>query len=284
LTLTVTVSERSSNPVTVALSANAIPGSRNSTAAASASTVFIGLVGGRQVYLYLWHKSIVNMARLLYFGHSGFQITYSDGTVVMIDPFFSGEGRDVPAAVKDAHWVKNCDLILLTHEHVDHFEPSTVTEIAERTWASVVAPQPVLSKLRLPDRQKVDVRVGDKFELKGVSIEVVKAVHPQSEYPVGYIIEKEEVRIYHAGDTYEFSQMEDFKCDWALIPIGGTYTMDSIGAEKAAKEIKCKYAVPTHYATWGRIAPDAQEFVNGLRGAKVKPVVMKPGDEVEASR
>jgi len=225
------------------------------------------------------------MVSLRYFGHSSFQVTYSDGTVIMIDPYFTAEGRVVQPSVKDAHWVKQCDLILITHEHFDHFEPATVIEIAERTWASVVAPAPVLSKLRIPDKQKVDVRVGDKFELKGVSIEVVKAIHPQSAYPVGYVIEKEGVRIYAAGDTYEFSQMGDIACDWALIPIGGTYTMDSIDAEKAAKEIKCKYVVPTHYATWaGRVAADAQEWVAGLKGAKVKPVVMGIGEEIELSR
>jgi len=223
------------------------------------------------------------MARLRYFGHASFQLTYSDGTVIFIDPYFTPEGRDIPAAVKDAHWVKKCDIILVTHEHFDHFEPATVTEIAERTWASVVAPKPVLKDLKIPDKQKVDVRVGDRFELKGVSIEVVKAVHPQSVYPVGYIIEKEGLRVYHAGDTYEFAQMGDITCDWALLPIGGTYTMDVIGAEKAAKEMKCKYIVPMHYGTWNKIGQNPRELAESLKNSRAKVVLMKFGEEIEIS-
>ena len=124
-------------------------------------------------------------------------------------------------------------------------------------------------------------RVGDKFEMKGVNIEVVKAVHPQSEYPVGYIIEGDGKRIYHAGDTYEFAEMMNYKCDWALLPIGGTYTMDSIGADKAVREIKPKYAVPIHYSTFEKIMVDAGEFAKMISDTRTKPVVMKFGEKIE---
>ncbi len=221
------------------------------------------------------------MATLRYFGHSSFELVFGD-TIIYLDPYFSGEGgRKYPSARKDAHDIKKCDLILITHEHFDHFEPETVVEIAERTWATVVAPKAVLRELRLPERQKMEVKAGDKFQAKGVELEVVQAIHPQSAHPVGYIIEKDGIRVYAAGDTYEFSGMMDIKCDWALLPVGGTYTMDIISAEKAAREIKCKYVVPIHYATFDRIAADTREFARSLEGSKVKAVVMKFGEQVQ---
>jgi len=223
----------------------------------------------------------ITMARLRYFGHSSFQVTYGDGTIAFIDPYFSQEGRDNPSAAKGAGWVKKCDLIFITHEHHDHFEPETVTEIAERTWASVIAPKPVLRDLRIPEKLKVEVQAGDSFQLKSLSIEVVKAIHPQSQYPVGYILEKDGIRLYHAGDTYEHAGMVDIKCDWALLPIGGSYTMDIQGAEKAAKEMRAKYAVPIHYSTWGKISQSPREFAESFKGSKVKPVIMKFGVEIE---
>jgi len=221
------------------------------------------------------------MARIRYFGHSSFQLLYDDGTSVLIDPFFAPEGRDNPSAARGAGWVKKCDAIFVTHEHHDHFEPETVAEIAERTWASVVAPKQVLRELRIPDKFKVEVRAGDAFALKGMTVEVIRAIHPQSVYPVGYIIAKDGVRVYHAGDTYEYAQMVDLKCDWALLPIGGTYTMDIQGAEKAAKEMRCKYAVPMHYSTWDKISQSPREFEETLRSSRVKPVIMKFGEERE---
>lgn len=221
------------------------------------------------------------MATMRYFGHSSFELVFGD-TVIYLDPYFSNEGqRKFPSARKDAHDIKKCDIILITHEHFDHFEPETVAEIAERTWASVVAPKPVLRELHIPERQKVDVKVGDKFDLKGVSIDVVQAVHPQSAYPVGYIIEKDGIRIYAAGDTYEFTGMVDIKCDWALLPIGGTSTMDTISADKAAREMGCKCAVPIHYSSFDQITADPREFSKGLEGSKVKPIIMKFGERVQ---
>ena len=221
------------------------------------------------------------MAYIRYFGHSSFELGLGD-TIIYLDPYFaSGPRRRYPSARKDAHDIKKCDIILLTHEHFDHCEPATVAEIAERTFANVVGPKPALGEIRIPDKLKVDVKVGDQFQLKGVNLEVVQAVHPQSAYPVGYIIEGAGKRIYAAGDTYEFTGMMDIKCDWALIPIGGTYTMDTIGAEKAAKEIKSKNFIPTHYATFDNISVDPRELGKALGGAGKRLVMMKFGEKID---
>lgn len=220
------------------------------------------------------------MAYIRYFGHSSFELGLGDA-VIYIDPYFATSGRKYPSARRDAHDIRKCDVIFLTHEHFDHCEPATVAEIAERTFASVVGPKPALREIRIPEKFKVDVRVGDKFQLKGVNIEVVQAVHPQSAYPVGYIIEGEGKRVYHAGDTYEFAGMVDIRCDWALLPIGGTYTMDVIGAEKAAREMKARFIVPTHYATFENIGANPQELAKALAGSKAKVVVMKFGERID---
>lgn len=236
------------------------------------------------VYIYIcslnyWWDS---MSYIRYFGHSSFEVMLGD-TLMFIDPYFAlGERRKYPSARKDVHDVKRCDLILLTHEHFDHCEPATVAEIAERTFATVVGPKPALAEIRIPEKLKVDVKVGDMFQLKGVNIDVVQAVHPQSAYPVGYVLEADGKRIYAAGDTYEFSGMMNISCDWALIPIGGTYTMDIIGAEKAAREIKASRFIPTHYATFDNIDVDPNEFAKALAGdPKKKAVVMKFGEKIE---
>ena len=54
--------------------------------------------------------------------------------------------------------------------------------------------------------------------------------------------------------------MKDINCDIALLPVGGTYTMDALEAAEAANEIKPKIAVPMH---WGSIVgqeDDANKF------------------------
>ena len=52
--------------------------------------------------------------------------------------------------------------------------------------------------------QHVDT-TGDKFNMKGVEVEVQKAIHPQSAYPVGFVVKGDGLAVYHAGDTYSFT-------------------------------------------------------------------------------
>ena len=207
-----------------------------------------------------------------------FEITLDD-TICLIDPVVSGkisnEMRALPSTL-DVHHIKRCDLILITSEESAYCEPETVKEIADRTYASVVAPKPALTKIDVAERFKVDVRTWDKFLIKGVDIEVVRAVHPHSQYPVGYIIKTPTWRIYHSGATYTFSDIGKHACDVALLPIGGNYAMDPFDAANACKDIRPKYAIPMGYNTIKSMEQDAGEFAKGL-GERTKAIVLKPG-------
>ena len=211
-----------------------------------------------------------------YMGHAGFEICLKE-THILVDPFF-GAGlkerceQDVILRPVD---LKQVDLILLTHEHPAHADAGAVWELAEKTGANVIAPVSTLRNISVSDRQKVDVRVGDNFNLKGIDITVTKATHPQSAYPVGYII-KDKVSIYHAGDTYQFNEMMGMSMDYALLPIGGSYTMDPIDAANACKMLRTKYVIPMHYNTYAKIRQDASDFARRIQHGKA--IIMKPDD------
>ncbi|RLG20098.1 hypothetical protein DRN67_00920 [Candidatus Micrarchaeota archaeon] len=219
--------------------------------------------------------------RLTYIGHSCFRIDIG-GVVAYTDPFFGSEINGRPRLVAPAissDEIKECDFIFITHEHSPHCDPDAVKEIVERTYAQVIAPRPALAKLNINEKQKVDVKEGDRFELKGIAVEVIRAVHPQSEYPVGFKISKGNESVYHAGDTYEYREMREISADVALVPIGGSYTMDPFAAAVACNEMNIKYAVPMHYNTHERIKQYPDEFARDVKRAKV--VLMQPGDEFE---
>ncbi len=218
------------------------------------------------------------MSSIQFLGHSCFKIQL-DNIVCLIDPVISNtisaSPRKIPSALVPTA-IRECDLIFLTHELPDHCEPDTVKTIAERTFASVVAPKPALAKIDISDRFKIDVRTSDKFTVKGLDIEVIKAVHPQSAYPVGYLIKSPKYKVYHAGSTYSFREMATVGADIAILPIGGTYTMDPFAAANVCKEMRPKYAIPMQYNTTERIAQDAAEFTNDL-GSITKPLVLQVG-------
>jgi len=221
------------------------------------------------------------MASIRYLGHSGFEISMGD-TVSYID-VFTGDRigtnvRRIPN-VLDPRSVRKADFVFITHEHEPHCDVNAVKTIADRNFASVVGPKQCLAKIDVNERLKVDVSVGDKFSLKGLDIEVVKAVHPQSVYPVGYVLRKGGLSIYHAGDTYAFAGMAAIKADVVILPIGGAYTMDPIAANTACKEMRPKLAIPMHYGTYERIEQDPHEFAVDL--GRTKAALMKPGQTLE---
>lgn len=221
------------------------------------------------------------MRSVTYLGHSCFQVKL--GNIVMLfnpavaDPL--GGNRRLVASSLAHHAVRECDMIFLTSEEPSSCEPDTVKEISDRCYSSVVAPRPALAKLGISDRFKVDVRTGDKFTVKGIDVEVVKAVHPQSQYPVGYLVKGDGISVYHAGDTYSFTDMGRIKCDIALVPIGGGSMMDPFAANSMIKEMRPKVAVPMSYNTYDKIQQDANEFVSDL-GGLTKGVALKPGQEL----
>ena len=87
-----------------------------------------------------------------------------------------------------------------------------------------------------------------------------KQFHPKINEWLGYIVEINGTRIYHAGDTDLIPEMNNIKADMAFLPVGGTYTMGAEEAAKAANTIKPKIAVPMHYGSIVGSKSDAERF------------------------
>ena len=221
------------------------------------------------------------MRSITYLGHTSFLVKLGNA-VMLFNPVVSdtiGGNRRLIKSSLDVHAIRECDMIFLSNEEPGNCEPGVVKEISDRCYSSVVASRPALSKIDVSDRFKVDVRTGDKFNMKGVEVEVQKAIHPQSAYPVGFVVKGDGLSVYHAGDTYSFTDMARIKCDVALVPIGGGSVMDPFAANSIVKEMRPKAAVPMHYNTHERIQQDPNEFVTDLGGI-TKGVALRVGQEL----
>ncbi len=158
--------------------------------------------------------------------------------------------------------------ILITHDHYDHFSPEDIEKVANKNTILVV-PEKMRSKAdKISGMVKriETVSPGIKTEIDGLSIEAVpsynilKPFHPKSAGWVGYILNIDGERIYIAGDTDLTKEAKEIKCDIALIPIGGTYTMDAKKAAELVNIIKPKAVIPTHYGSIVGTAKDADAF------------------------
>jgi L-ascorbate metabolism protein UlaG (beta-lactamase superfamily) len=154
------------------------------------------------------------------------------------------------------------DLILITHDHYDHFSADDINAIRKKD-TEIVAPACVATKLA----GKVQtVKPGDRITPRGVLIEVLpaynveKRFHPRKAGHVGYVITVNGLRIYHAGDTDAIPEMAGLKPDVALVPVSGTYVMDADEALEAVRLIEPKVAIPMHYGDIVGTTADAERF------------------------
>ncbi len=192
---------------------------------------------------------------IFWLGHDSFRLTGEK--TVYIDPW------------KIAGDAEKADVILITHDHADHFSKDDIAKIA-RSDTVIVAPAAVAQKL---ERNVVTAQVGDRLSAAGIAVEVVpaynasKPFHPKSAGYVGYIITLGGKRIYHAGDTDLILEMTQIKCDVALLPVSGKYVMNAAEAAEAAKTIQPALAIPMHYGDPDVVGTlgDAQEFKRSTR-------------------
>ncbi len=92
---------------------------------------------------------------------------------------------------------------------------------------------------------------------------------------MGYILTLGHVKIYHAGDTERIPEMQSISCDIILLPIGQTYTMNTIDeAVKAVLDTKASVAIPIHFGMYEGKVEDAEAFGKMLEG-NVKVIIPK---------
>lgn len=188
------------------------------------------------------------MKNITWFGHASFIFTDTNGNkIYYVDPF------DLTVTK-----LEKADLIFITHAHNDHFSPMDIEKIVKNETI-IIAPPDILAKINRDEALKQVVEPNKSYEVKGFKFQTIPAYnthpdklnfHPKSNNWVGYIFELNGKRIYHAGDTdfiEEMKELKNFKLDIAMLPIGGTYTMDVEEAAQAANAIAAKVTIPMHY-------------------------------------
>lgn len=177
-------------------------------------------------------------------GHASFLLE-GDGKKIYIDPY---------QIDKEPAFDDKADILLITHEHFDHCSPEDIRKV-RRSDSTTLIPESCSLEFRGDARRVAEGDIlADGLEIKGTRIEVVPAYNLDKPYHprglgVGYIIELGGLRIYHAGDSDFIPEMETISADVALLPIGGTYTMNEEEAASAAAVISPGSVIPMHYGS-----------------------------------
>lgn len=214
----------------------------------------------------------INSIDLEWLGHATFKIK-TKNKIIYTDPY------QIQAKEK-------ADIILITHSHYDHCSQQDIEKIVKDGTIIICTADSQSKVARTGKSIKIElIEPGVEIAINNLKIRAVEAYnlnkkfHPKSEGWVGYIIQTDNTVIYHAGDTDIIKEMEKLtgyakkgNIFIALLPIGGTYTMNAEEAAKAALIIKPTLAIPMHYGAIVGSRTDAENFIKlcGEEGIKAQ--------------
>ncbi len=153
--------------------------------------------------------------------------------------------------------VFDADIVFITHAHYDHFSPEDILKIKKESTVFVM-PKSMEGEeqtLFLPAEHVIFMSPGETVFIGGYSVLAVpsyntdKPMHPKENGWLGYIVEISDKKVFVAGDTDITEEAKNVICHIAMIPIGGTYTMDASEAAELINEMKPDIVIPTHYGT-----------------------------------
>jgi len=209
---------------------------------------------------------------LTYYGQSCFSVEINNKTI-LFDPFIKHNPLAKHIKVDEI----KADFIFLSHGHGDHI--ADAVEIAKNTGAVCVGAAEVAGWFGKNGIEKVHpLNHGGPIEFDFGKVRAVNAIHsssfPDGSYagnPLGFVFTTGEGDFYYAGDTALTMDMQLIprwaKLKFAVLPIGGNYTMDVADAILAADFIDCNNIVGVHYNTFDIIKIDTEKAVQDFEAA-----------------
>lgn len=184
--------------------------------------------------------------KITFIGHGTLMFQYND-MVIHADPVTRyGDYAILPKA----------DIILITHQHGDHFNLDAI-QLISKSSTKVILTQTCFEKFD----EGIIMKNGDEKTIDGLSILAVPAYnvvhkrdngtpyHPKGEGN-GYVISFGDKKVYIGGDTENFPEMKDIKgIDIAFLPMNLPYTMTPAMVADAVSILNPDILYPYHFGT-----------------------------------
>jgi len=237
-----------------------------------------------------------------WFEQSSFALKNAAGKIALIDPYFPHE-RPAERFVHTTPPVDEAtlpvDVVILTHDHLDHTHSETLRRVkATNPAVQMIGPiesiRRIVNEVGLPEAQTTIVDAGDTLTVAGYTLHVVYAkppagdpstgIKPPDVTHLGYVIESEGRRLYLTGDPiHTFAEQPELVGAVASLrpELGFMTTHPSEGefpffpgCVKMARQIGLKYAVPVHRSCFVKRDYDPTIWADNFAPTDPKPVIM----------
>lgn len=219
-------------------------------------------------------------AQFHYINHACFSVTKNNNTIIF-DPFLDGNPENLQ--IKDI----KADYIFISHGHFDHL--GSALEIAKNCDATIISTAEIAGMASESGCKAHGMHLGGTFKFPFGKVRLTLAFHGAGiagGHACGFIVDFFNTKLYFAGDTALFSDMQLLQrldpFDYAILPIGGNFTMDPSDAAIACEFLQAKYVIPVHYNTWPPITQDVQAFkVDVEKNTNSKVLIVNPGTTID---
>jgi L-ascorbate metabolism protein UlaG (beta-lactamase superfamily) len=223
--------------------------------------------------------------KFTFYGHACFSVETA-GKKLLFDPFISGNelAKDVDIKAIQA------DFIFVSHGHGDHV--GDLVDIATRTGALVIGAYEVVNWAQKNGVKNVHPMNFGPADFDFGKLHFLPAWHssslPDGSYggnPGGFLVHAAEKKFYYSGDTCLMMDMQLIpryaKLDFAILPVGGNFTMNADDAIIAAGFIQCDKIIGIHFDTFGYIKIDHEQAKEKFKAAGKELILPAIGESIE---
>lgn len=221
--------------------------------------------------------------KITWLGQAGLLFQKNDFKI-MIDPYLSDSVEKIEpknyrrVAVDESFFEIKPDVMIFTHNHLDHYDPETVEKfITNKTKILVLSPKSVWDVVRKigGSNNYVLFNRHTTWTENGIKFAAVKAEHSDIT-PIGVIIDDGEKKYYITGDTlYNEEIFEDIPKDiYALfLPVNGVgNNMNMNDASRFAKRVSAQKTVPIHIGMFDELTTEKFDCENKIKAEIYKEI------------
>jgi L-ascorbate metabolism protein UlaG (beta-lactamase superfamily) len=226
-------------------------------------------------------------------------IIRSDNLVIGTDLFLENSERIAPAPVTPEELAGILDVSFVTHAHGDHFDEYTTKTLVEKSSCLFVLPESCLEKardLKIPESRIVVARPRESFEVKGIKVEPIRAIHGNANFAIyyeanlqdcGYLLTIRGRTFLQPGDTYLLEDHLFLKKVNVLFFSPTEHNMYIDPSVILINTLNPDYIFPQHHSTiavndenrfWAKGYPDEVK-IRLSQSLKEKYHILKPGEK-----